>query len=236
MVRSLVAAAMLAAVPAQAFAPGGLVPLRAGLVSPATASSPVQPGVIPSLPRRRSAAAVTMTAASAVVAPGPTKSPMSIFRKIGKVALAMVTILFLVLGSPDDADAASRKGGRSGGRMGGGFKKSVPAPSRTVPASAATSTATATSGTALGATAGAAAPAAGTTVVHHHHHGGGVGGFRAGLGMGIGHSLMNPFGFSPFGMGMGMGMFGFRPMIPLSTIFVMGAFSMACIFMFLSRK
>merc|ERR1719183_3296263 len=216
MVRSLVAAAMLAAVPAQAFAPGGLVPLRAGLVSPATASSPVQPGVIPSLPRRRSAAAVTMTAASAVVAPGPTKSPMSIFRKIGKVALAMVTILFLVLGSPDDADAASRKGGRSGGRMGGGFKKSVPAPSRTVPASAATSTATATSGTALGATAGAAAPAAGSTVVHHHHHGGGVGGFRAGL-----------------GMGMGMGMFGFRPMIPLSTIFVMGAFSMACIFMFL---
>ena len=34
--------------------------------------------------------------------------------------------------------------------------------------------------------------------------------------------MMNPFGFSPFGMGMGMGMFGFRPMIPLSTIFVMG--------------
>ena len=30
--------------------------------------------------------------------------------RIGKVALAMVTILFLVLGSPDDADAASRKG------------------------------------------------------------------------------------------------------------------------------
>ena len=73
--------------------------------------------------------------------------------------------------------------------MGGGFKKSVPAPSRTVPASAATSTATATSGTALGATAGAAAPAAGTTVVHHHHHGGGVGGFRAGLGMGIGECV-----------------------------------------------
>merc|ERR1719183_432977 len=110
MVRSLVAAAMLAAVPAQAFAPGGLVPLRAGLVSPATASSPVQPGVIPSLPRRRSAAAVTMTAASAVVAPGPTKSPMSIFRKIGKVALAMVTILFRALPTME-----ARLPGRAGG-------------------------------------------------------------------------------------------------------------------------
>ena len=58
MVRSLVAAAMLAAVPAQAFAPGGLVPLRAGLVSPATASSPVQPCVIPALPRRSLSACV----------------------------------------------------------------------------------------------------------------------------------------------------------------------------------
>jgi hypothetical protein len=38
-------------------------------------------------------------------------------------------------------------------------------------------------------------------------------------GMGIGSSLMNPFGFSPFGMGGGFmpfggyGMFGFRPMV-----------------------
>jgi len=102
--------------------------------------------------------------------------------------------------------------------------------------------ATTTAGTATAATAGAAA-AGGTTVVHHHHHGGGGGmGFRAGIGMGIGSSLMNPFGFSPFGMGGGFmpfggyGMFGFRPIIPFSTIFIMGAFTTVLMVIFLMRK
>lgn len=195
------------------------------------------------LPRRR--AAVQMSAGSSAVAPSPTKSVMS---KIGKVAVAMMTIFFLMLGAPMDADAASRsKGGRSGGRMGGGFRAKPPAQTKTIPSSttstAPAGAAAATATAATPAAAGAAAAAPGTTVVHHHHHGGAVGGggFRAGLGMGIGAGLTSPFGFSPFGgFGMmspfgGFGMMGFRPFMPLTSIitavFLIGAVSMAWVFL-----
>jgi len=229
------------AVPAQAFLHGGVAPIRAGaLASRSLTSSPLQARSMPlTLPRRR--ATVQMSAA---VTTSPAKS---VVQKIGKVAVAMMTIFFLMLGAPMDADAASRSKGRSGGRIGGGFRANPPAQSKTLPAST-TSTSTAPAG-AVGATATAGAPAAATaaaaaptTVVHHHHHGGGGvggGGLRMGLGLGIGAGLasFSPFGFSPFGgFGMPFGGFGmgYRPFMPLTSIitavFLIGAVSMAWVF------
>ena len=95
MVRSLVAAAMLAAVPAQAFAPGGLVPLRAGLVSPASASSPVQPGVIPALPRRSLSACARVPSPRAGTSLGCDRAAQQIARVLTRAAVVVRLVLIL---------------------------------------------------------------------------------------------------------------------------------------------
>jgi len=233
--RAAVVCALAGLVPAQAFMPGAVLPVRsAALASSHALASPLRSHA-PSLALNKRRGSVPVMSANANAVPAaPAKS---FLQKVSKVFLAMATIFCLLLGAPFDADAASRKsGGRSGGRMGGGFNKARPTTtqSKVLPASSTTPATTATAATA----APAAATAGATTVVHHHHHGGGggLGGFGLGLGMG---SMMSPWGWSPFGgmgMGMGYGMFGFRPIVPISTFLIFGAVAMAWFMIFSNRR
>jgi len=225
--RAYVACVLAGLVPAQAFMHGGLVPLRASVGSAqAFATSPMvaRSSSLPLPSRRAAAVSMMMSAESAAVGSAVSAAkPNSVFKTMGKVFVSMMTI-FLLLGTPMDADAARR----SGGRMGGGFNKAQPRTTLTQKAPASTA-ATSTS------TAATAAPAAATSTVHHHHHGGGggggfFGGMGRGMGMGMGMGMMGMGmgGFSPFG---GYGMMGFRPMVPFSAIFLFAGVAAIWVFM-----